>query len=264
MPFPEYNRVLFKKNPLDRVMCQLKFPPILKIDTEIPVGFQEGIKDLLPNFQETSEFHVDMPASVKANVPPELMQKALQSSGYKNYKFSSEDEQWVLNLTRSFITLTAKNYIRWEEFKENLNTPLNALLEIYAPKYFTRIGLRYIDVIKRSTLGLKELGWNEILQPYIAGILASPEVSDRVENFENTYNIGLSDNESIARIATSLVQTDADNETCFMIDCDFFNAAKIEIGSTMEKLDYFNVRASRLFQWCISENTHKAMEPSDI
>jgi len=32
MPFPEVKRVIYEHNPLDKVICQLRFPPILRIE----------------------------------------------------------------------------------------------------------------------------------------------------------------------------------------------------------------------------------------
>ena len=55
MPFPEAERVVYRQNPLDRVVCQLKFPPILKIEREIPVEFQDRIRKDFPGFYEKRE-----------------------------------------------------------------------------------------------------------------------------------------------------------------------------------------------------------------
>jgi uncharacterized protein (TIGR04255 family) len=261
MPFPEAKRVLYGKNPLDKVVCQLRFPSILRIDAEIPAEFQERVRKHFPNFSEASEWRVEIHPELRGELPPEVLRQALQSSGNKNYEFSSEDGLWKANLTRSFVALTTKRYIRWEEFKEKLKIPLNALIEVYSPDYFSRVGLRYIDVIRRSTLNLGDVGWNELLQPYIAGILGSPEVGTHVKNFENRYEIGLSDGESLVRIVTKFVKSVDDGEICYLIDGDFHNTKKTKIDETMERLNYFNVRASRLIQWCITNRLHQAMEP---
>ncbi len=55
MPFPSANRVIFKRNPLKEVICQLRFPPILKIDSEIPANFQDLIRNEFPKYKETGE-----------------------------------------------------------------------------------------------------------------------------------------------------------------------------------------------------------------
>ena len=62
MPFPEVERVIYARNPLDQVVCQLRFPPILKIDAEIPAGFQDRVREDYPNFSETSGWQLEVPA----------------------------------------------------------------------------------------------------------------------------------------------------------------------------------------------------------
>ena len=47
MAFPEVERVIYERNPLDEVICQLRFPAILKID-EPPIAFQEQIRTRYP------------------------------------------------------------------------------------------------------------------------------------------------------------------------------------------------------------------------
>lgn len=260
MPFPEVPRVIYQKNPLDQVICQLRFPPILKIDAEIPAKFQDRIREYFPNYSETSELKIEFSQGKKQSVPPEIIRQMLQSSGIKNYEFLSEDGLWKINLTRTFIALTANKYQRWEQFKEKLILPLDALIELYSPSYFSRIGLRYVNIIKRSGLELTDVNWNELLKPYVLGILAS-DVGDHVQNFENRYEIGLSDKESIVRMVTGFVESVDSAEVCYMIDSDFYNEGKTQIEATTEILDYFNIRGSRLFQWCITERLHQAMEP---
>lgn len=264
MPFPETKRVIYKKNPLDQVICQLRFPPVLKIDAEIPADFQDRIREDFPNFKETSTWKVEGPHGEKGLIPLDLLKQAIQSSGNKNYEFSSEDDQWKVNLTRTFMALTANGYERWEKYKEKLDVPLKALIDIYSPAHFSRIGLRYIDVIRRSALKLDDSNWSDLIQSYILGILSSPEVEKHIQNYQSQYEIRLSDKESIVRIITKFVETADGGEVCYRIDSDFLKTGKTNISDAMNKLNYFNIRASRLIQWCITEKLHKALEPQTL
>jgi len=259
MPFPEQKRIIYKKNPLERVICQLRFPPILKIETEIPATFQEKIRKDFPSFLEKSEFQVEVPISAPGHVASDGPGKIIQSVS-KNLEFSSENDEWKINFTRSFIAMTSLKYTRWEKFKEKLSIPLSAFLEIYSPENFTRLGLRYIDIIKRSDLGLNNVNWNELLQPYILGMLATQDVGSSIEGFESMHEIKLEDGNSTVRIITRLVESD-NGEVCFLIDSDFFITKRTKIDDAISKLDYFNTRGSRLIQWCITERLHNAMEP---
>ena len=264
MPFPPADRVLFSKNPLDRVICQLRFPPILLIDSKTPAEFQERIRRHSPNFSETAEWKFEVSSDPKRQIPAELLRQAMQSTSTKNYEFSSEDGDWKINLTRAFVALTTKKYERWEEFKQKLEIPLTAFIDVYSPDDFTRIGLRYVDVIRRSSIDLADESWDRLLQPYILGQLSSPDVADNVINFENKYELELSDKKSTVRIITKFVKAEDNGEICFMLDSDFFSREKVRLNEAINKLDYFNVRASRLIQWCITDLLRKAMDPKKI
>lgn len=262
MPFPEVRRVIYGRNPLTQVVCQLRFPPILKIDAEIPGEFQDRVRAEFPDYSEKSELRVEFPGG-QEQIPSEIISHMLQSPGKKNYQFSSDDGRWRVNLTRTFVALTTNDYERWELFKDRLATPLNALTDIYSPAYFSRIGLRYVDVIKRSRLALEDVAWGELLQPFLLGLLGVPELNDHVKNFENSWEVTLSDDVSMVRLITRFV-IDDDGETSFMIDSDFYKTEKTDIDSAPDHLDYLNTRAGRLIRWCITDRLHQAMEPTEI
>lgn len=262
MPFPLTQRIIYKNNPLDRVICQLRFPPILKIESEVPARFQEMIRQDFPNFSERVEFRIEVPNPMDA--APEVMGQLVKSSATKNYEFASEDAFWKVNLTRGFITLTANNYDRWENFRAKLLMPLQALTEIYAPSYFTRIGLRYINVVRRSKLGLSNVRWDELLKPHILGMLASPDLQGEITSCESRNDIDLKELRGTVRIVTRFVEAKDNGEPSYMIDSDFFSASKIQVGAALESLDAFSLKGTTLFQWCITERLHRAMEPSNL
>jgi uncharacterized protein (TIGR04255 family) len=259
MLFPDVKRIIYNKNPLDRVICQLKFPPILRVDTELPAEFQDSVIKEFPNYSEKTELPIRISSGVQDRIPPEEM---LGPANTKNHEFSSEDGQWKINLTRTFIALSTDKYKVWEDFKQKLQIPLTALIDIYSPSHFSRIGLRYRDVIQRSALGLDNVSWTELLQPQMLGVLDS-EISESVRNLESVYQIALPERENAVRVFTQLAQDKNSNEVCYVIDSDFFKASKTPIDDVIGNLDYFNAHAFRLFRWCITERLHESMEPQE-
>jgi uncharacterized protein (TIGR04255 family) len=265
MPFPETRRVIYKRNPLDEVICQLRFPPILKIDKELPADFQDRVRRSFPNYAEKGEWKLQFPAELEGQIPSEIMSQALQSTATKNYEFKSEDGSWKINLTRTFVGLTTSNYHRWEEFTEMLALPMSALLEFYPPEHFTRIGLRYVNIIRRSRLEMPDRPWSALIKPHILGILAAPRIGESVRNFESQYEVGLSDGEGGVRIRTGLVQASDNEEICYKIDNDFFAGKRLEVGQVAtNKLNFLNSRSGRLFRWAITDALHEAMEPVEV
>jgi uncharacterized protein (TIGR04255 family) len=264
MPFPRSKRVKFNKSPLRQVICQLRFPPILKIDTGIPADFQDKIRNTYPNFSDATEWKFEIPKMVTGMVGPDFVNQLSQQTSNKNYSFSTENETYKINLTRTFISLSTINYSVWEEFRGRLENIISAFSETYQLAYYTRIGLRYIDVIIRSELNLHDAQWKSLVKPFILGIIGDPKVGDNVEDFDSRYVIRLENEISFVKINTKLIHNEPTNENIFVIDSDFFSADKTETNKVIPALDYFNKRASRLINWAICPQLFDAMEPEKL
>ena len=264
MPFPDAPRVFYRKNPLEQVICQLRFPPVLRIDTELPAKFQEHLRGDFPNFAETPDARIEITRGVGDQIPPEIARQILQSITTKNYAFSTSDGSYVVNLARSFLSLTTTSYERWEVFKDRLALPLQALHENYSPPYFSRVGLRYVNVIVRSKVGLPGVAWRDLLSSSLIGLLGSPETAESVQAFESVHEIRLTERGGGARIAAKLVRRGDSQEVAFMLDSDFFDTSRTDSDRATERLDFFNLRASRLIRWSIKEPLHAAMDPELI
>lgn len=268
MPFPDYPRFIYEKNPLERVICQLRFPTILKINTQPPADFQDKIRTHYPILEERIQAGVQFPNDVPDEIKQLLLPVAAAgSSGKRAYDFTSEDGVWTVSLTSDFVALTTTNYTRWEEFRNHLQIPFDALVDVYAPAFFSRVGLRYIDVIKPSLLDIEDIEnkrcWDELLKPHIAGELNDDAISSAVkEKFSNTI-IALSDDNGIVRLQHG-ISTDPSDEEMYTIDSDFFTEKKVDIDDTFNVLDKFNQNGRRLFRWCITDKLHQAMVPKPI
>lgn len=253
MPFPELKeRVIYKKSTLVEVLCQLRFPPILLIEKEIPATFQERIRSDYPYVEE------------KVISPMPEIQRILSGGvllDKKAYDFKSVDGNWTAALTKDFIALTTKTYTRWEIFKNHLNSPLKALEDVYKPNFYTRIGLRYQNVIQRSRLGLGHVEWKDLLNPQIVGELASPPIAAETVGLGRDVLINLADVAGQARIRHGFATLPDDDEICYFIDTDIFTEQQTEIEHAIDVLTQFNGYGSRIFQWYISERLHEAMEP---
>jgi uncharacterized protein (TIGR04255 family) len=236
----------------------------LRIEAEIPADFQDAIRDTFPGFAESSEVKVEVPPGISDQVPPEILRQMMQHPSLKNFEFASEDGKWKVNLTRTFLALSTDAYHRWETFKEKFRRPLQALIDTYSPQYFVRIGLRYIDVIRRSKLGLSDVPWRALLSPHVSAVLGYPGVGENVRKLDAVYEVALEDPTGTVRIITRFVKAKDDDEICFAIDSDFFTDQKTRIEDAATRLDYFNTRGSRLIRWCITDRLHLAMEPETL
>lgn len=261
MPFPDSPRIIYNKNPLTEVICQLSFPAILRIDSEIPASFQAKIQEHYPIYEEAQG------GNLKLNFPQELAQVVGNSlslkSGRSTYQFLSADRKWKVVLTREFIAVSTKEYTKWEDFRKHLEIAFNAFWEVYKPPFLTRIGLRYQDLIQRSKLGLDNVNWGDLLNPSIAGELNAPEIVDRIVNCVNQLTIKLDDDGGLILLNHGLAAT-PEGETVYIVDSDILTEQKTEVQNVIEKLNYFNKFSGRLFRWCISDKLHESLEPQSV
>ena len=257
MLFPQSPRVIYEKNPLEEVICQLRFPPILRIDSEIPAAFQEAIRGQYPLFTDQATDTLLVPKEISKLIGKDFPIRV----GNPTFNFTSADELWKVTLTRDFLALTCLKYVRWEDFKTHLALPLEVFENQYSPAFYSRIGLRYKDVIRRSKLGLEDAQWAELLKPHIAGTLGLLDFANAVKRAVHNIVIDLDGGSSQVRIRHGLAQENGNGEVCYLVDSDFFTKQRMEKEYALEKLDTFNKSAGRLFRWCITDRLHKAMGP---
>jgi uncharacterized protein (TIGR04255 family) len=263
MIFPDAPRVLYDRNTLDTVICQLRFPQILRIEAEEPVAFQERIRTDYPILNTRAQLDLatalpeDMAKIVGENFPLPIRQG-------KAYDFSTSDEKWKATLAGNFLALTAtRSYLRWDDFKSRLTPLVNAVIEIYKPAFFGRIGLRYQNVIRRTVLGLEGVPWRELIQPHVAGELAGsvPETAIGGITTETQFNV---DGGAKIVLRHGLGQVAASGETVYFLDSDFFTEDRTELTHVIERLEDFNREARRLLHWCVTERLHSAMGPQSL
>ena len=267
MPIANFERVIYKKNPLVEVICQLRFPRILKINENQPADFQDKIRSKYPLFQVAIEQQQNIAIDYN-NVPESpITTRMMQSESIKNYKFSSSDEKWHINLTSTFLALSTSSYDRWESFTEHLSEPLNALIEIYNPAFFERVGLRYVDAFKRSTLEIDHPDWSDLVKPFVLGFMSNSDIKDQVRSQNSVVELDIG-NGAIAQIRTSkgyvnnlsLGLPNPTVEESFIVDSDMFMIRKA-IGEQNESLNYMHDYSTKLIRLIITDKLHEAMGP---
>ncbi len=255
---PETPRVIYRKKPSEEVICQLRFPTILRIDAEAPAPFQEAIRNEYPNFQVKPNF------GLPSGLPPQISRlfgAEFPFGAAKVYEFSSSDKLWIVNLDRDSLSVTTQAYERWEGFKSRLSLPFRALCEAYRPLHFSRIGLRYRDMIRRDNLGLTHVPWSELLNPQIASELASPVISDHVQQVAHQVVIRNPDGKMQIFLQHGLAPPKLESQNSYFIDSDFSVENETRIDDALATLDAFNSEARRLFRWCITDRLHEALDP---
>ncbi len=256
------NRCLYRKNPLSDVICQLRFPEILKIGSEVPVAFQEAIRDEYPQYtalkQAPAPKVVGTPGNMQIENQPQVM----------NYQFATADGTWRVNLTSKYISLTCSRYHCWEEFAQRLDKPLAAFIKLYKPAYFDRIGLRYLNFFSRKDLQLEGTPYRELFSPCWIGPLADEDVAE-ASAARCSVDVELAIRGGCrAKIhaGPGLVKRNGkpDPEPKFIFDQDLFMMGNVPIQISAGAMQTLHSQAFGIFRGAITDTLHEAMEPETI
>jgi uncharacterized protein (TIGR04255 family) len=250
---------LYEKNQLIEVICQLRFPPILVIDTQEPADFQETVRAAFPRYLCRTE------------TPPAA--PGAQPQAIRNHNFISADGACRLSLAKDFIALSTTRYAGWDAFAGLLDEPLGQFIRIYKPAYFERVGLRYVNGVSRGQLGLEGCRWNDLFQPPYLSVLDCDEVAeasvskctvDVERRLDATAQLKLHAGPGVLRRQLQTgggVQTVQEKETRFILDLDLFAAGNLALPATMDTLESLHTHADAVFSDAITDTLHNAMCP---
>lgn len=255
MEFPDAERVIYTRNPLSEVVCQIRFPRILALDERIPAEFQTILGADYP-YVETRE------------VAELTIQRGADATASKRifYDFSTLDRRYTITLSSEFVGVRTVSYDRWDTFLPHIQGALAALEKSYSIPFFTRIGLRYVDVISRRTLGLEGSNWSDLIRNSALGLL--PEKAVPVASvLELSTAIALSlDSGGKVAIRTGFGKSEATaDEVVFIVDSDFFEEESVKGSADAVALcSRFNRSAGKAFRWIISDTLHEALGPQPV
>ncbi len=255
-------RCIYRSNQLADVICQLRFPEILTIQANLPVDFQEAIRDAFPRYSVRKE----NPAPRLTGTPGNL--NLQNQDPVTNYQFASADNVWRVNLTSRFISLACTKYTCWEDFAQQLDKPLAAFIQIYKPAFFERVGLRYLNFISRDELGLADVPFSSLIQPCYLGVLSQEDVAE-ANVFRSSVDAELNLRggcKAKLHAGPGLVKRNgkSDPEVKFIFDQDLYMAGNVPVNMSAGALETLHRQAGSIFRGAITPALHEALEPEKI
>jgi uncharacterized protein (TIGR04255 family) len=245
----------YPKNPLDSVVVQLRFAPILKISELIP-QFQEGIRERLPEFERSKENSLSV-NSADQSVTVEEETK---------FQFRDESGQFSLTLKENAIALSHSPYSSRENLLDLFYRATNLLEQLVERVRPKRLGVRYINTLNRermaSELGKQAVEWGELVNsdylPEKPGVLSLKQTS-----FLNQINSVVASNEGDSSEPDSgemtlrygLVHTDSERRIDYRLDIDRFVEGGFDVGSIPALSQSFIEDIYSMFHEVIGETT---------
>ena len=259
MSFPKTSREIYVNNPLTEVICQIRYPAILEIAAQSPVGFQNSVRMQYPWYEQQNAATLPKDISDVLSGLPIPMPSFPQQP---EHHFSTEDKKRSISLTQEFIAVSERAYGKWEDFRTEMVLAEEILRETYSPSFYTRIGLRYIDILNRDDYGLHETPWLQLLNPLFIGMLGSEDLSNEVREFQVETLLRVPNVAGgLVTIRHGLVRDQSGDQQLYRIDADFYTENRSSPENAFAILDRFNEWGGHFFRWAISDKLRHSLQP---
>lgn len=142
---PPPAEISLPRAPLARVLTQVRFPTILKIEQrESIIPFQELIRERYPLFvQETNE-------QIRVEIGP--AGQTMRPEVTNVWRFLDLKQEWRISLTPDAVALETPRYTSRDDFLLRWLDILAAVARVFEPAPAQRIGMRFIDQVTGEPL----------------------------------------------------------------------------------------------------------------
>ena len=248
--FPREPEVQLKNPPLIEVVCQVRFPPILRIAKEEPSEFQEYVRSQFPQLELEQGLLIRIPGVGSSGAPAAETQARV-------YRFQKPDGQIAISLAVDFYALVTNQYTRWEDFARDLSLAHEAAQRVYSPAYSTRIGLRYVNRLAPSNTGCKTVSeMLDLLRPELTAQLRSTAWSDPASML---CQLVLTDSEAKLTLRTGYGQEQ--DEPFFLLDFDYYEEGRLGLENLVERCNHYHEAIYDAFRWCLRDESLAVFEP---
>lgn len=226
---PDVDRVEFERNFIRLAVCELRFPTLLEFQQECPPDFQKLMRKRYPHYERG------------ANI-------SLLPSGERHsetrYIFRPIKQDLTVSLRPFAISIETRAYKHFEMFLEQVEWVVQQAVTIIDSDFFTRVGLRYINVLPVEG---NPTGWlrEELVKPLTDNVFGNPPkytqiVSGSLADGHYNFRHGLEDGQ--------------DEKRSYILDFDLYRE-EIQIKDLKSLLIAFNLQNFKLFRWAISNKS---------
>ena len=162
------SEVPLPRAPLERVLAQARFPPILAIrDPDKVAVLQEALRETYPNLSQDQVHSIELSGGETPNIRQGLIWRLADRE---------KNPDWRVSLGVDFVALETSSYDSRDDFLGRLRAVLSAVEQAFKPASATRLGLRYIDRLTDEAVDRVD----ELIRPAVLGIIRPSEDPESV------------------------------------------------------------------------------------
>ena len=236
---PHIESVTYQNNFITNAVCELRFPTLLGFDETALINVRKKLKRDYPLFE--------MGQSISVGGPDGLNKET-------HYYFYSKDRKWWVKFRSSAVTLETEDYKDFEDFSKRLEAVISASKDSIDTDFFTRVGLRYINLVPIKDNELS--GWirPELISSILTGALGTLRaIKSEVQGF-------IADGFYSFRHGLRINEKETGDKSSYFLDFDYFDE-NVEVGNAVDLVKKYNEVNFSFFQWCLAEKAVKELGP---
>lgn len=223
----------YKRNFLRQAICELRFPTLMELgDPKPPSAMVSALRKDYPHLELANEVIWGVGGGPGGSSHIHTMRSSRQT--------------WAISLKQSSLTIETFAYSDYAEMKRRVSAAVNAVAKVIDTNFFTRVGLRYINVIDVGTDPVR--GWvnPDLVAPLLHGAFTN------IREYAGKISLAAGDGGCLLQhgVRTKPLVNDETVAPEYFIDVDSFRE-DVPITSVVRALDEMHAQAFDVFDWAI-------------
>lgn len=229
------NENRFKRNFLKQAVCELRFPTLMELgEQRPPSSFVKALRKDYPHLELNNEVTLGLGTG---------------NAGSSNiHIFRSAKLNWSVSLKQNALSIETTAYSGFDNLRERVLQVVDAAEKIIDSDFFTRIGLRYINVVKSG---------DEDVAKWINPFLIAPITSESfggINEFGGRMQLLAEDGGCLLQhgIQFSNSMPDTPPKPDYLIDIDTYRS-EVSLSNTAASIDIMHRQAFDIFDWALTD-----------
>ncbi|MDY0961778.1 TIGR04255 family protein [Massilia sp. CFBP9026] len=228
----------YKRNFLKQAVCELRFPTLMELgESKPPAAVVHALRKEYPILELANEVTFGVGMSNESN---------------HIHTLRSSKMNWSVSIKQSALTIETTSYSEYTEMKARVLRVVQAAEKSIDTDFFTRIGLRYINVIDVGSDPSD--GWinPSLVSPIREGAFIN------IQEFAGKLLLSAQDGGCLLQHGIRLKPAVNDAEVVpeYFIDIDSFRS-EVPLNEVASALDSMHAQAFNLFDWCLGEKSRE-------
>lgn len=233
----------YKRNFLRQAVCELRFPTLMELGgSRPPAAFVSALRKEYPHLELANEVTFGIGAG--------------GAESNHTHIFRSSKLKWSVSLKQNAVTVETSNYSEYADLKQRVLYVVKAARSVIDSDFFTRVGLRYINVI--------ECGSDDPVSGWVNPDLIAPMHNENftgISEYAGRLSLLAADGGCLLQHGLQLVNTGRSKplKPEYVVDIDAYRN-EVDVEHVEMAIDIMHAQAFDIFDWSLGDKARSHLE----